>query len=187
VQGGAGNGILTADAVGPHHTIYTTVFIKNLASQALANTTLIGNTSATGTTNGPSIEMHNGFQYLGEEAVVNRNGASAAGAASITAGFVSGGTNNLIKPAEDVASFGVPPTRMSVARSSRPVVASEATRSAASATAARASATSTVARRRSAPTRRRARSPLVAMCSPARLLTKSATARASSSCSTRSS
>jgi len=110
VQGGAGNGILTADAVGPHHTVFVTVFIKNLASQALANTTLIGNTAASGTANGPSIECHYGFQAVGSEAVSNRNGLAVGAAAALNGGrgaaFVNN-ANNIIKPAEDVASFGV--------------------------------------------------------------------------------
>jgi hypothetical protein len=119
-SGSSTTGVQTPDAVGPHHTVWATVFVKNLASKSLAITNAIGNTAASGTLNGPSIECHNGFQYMGTEVVANRNGASAlagydfatnlaggTGQAGV-AGFTSlSGTNQLVKPAEDVASFAV--------------------------------------------------------------------------------
>jgi len=113
---GSNTGVQTSDAVGPHHTLFCTVFVKALASQPLANTTLIGNTATSGTANGPSIECHNGFQYMGTEVVANRNGASNPSGLSFLgqtfpgrAGYVSsvGGVDQLVKPAEDIGSFGV--------------------------------------------------------------------------------
>jgi len=101
-------GILQGSAIGPHHTGWNTVFIKNLASQPLATTNLIGNTAASGTANGPAIECAYGFQRIGAQFSPYRNGQSAPGAsaAGTAAGFVTTG-NLLVKPAEDISMIAV--------------------------------------------------------------------------------
>lgn len=107
LKGSSGSaGILQGTAVGPHHTFWSTVFIKNLASQPLATTNLIGNLAATGTANGPAITCNYGFQGNGAEVPTYRNGASDPGS---NTGVLGGFTNSggfLVKPAEDVVSFG---------------------------------------------------------------------------------
>ncbi|MEZ0228078.1 MAG: hypothetical protein ACAI25_05590, partial [Planctomycetota bacterium] len=109
LQGSSGtSGILQGSAIGPHHTYWSTVFIKNQASQPVGTTNLIGNTAASGTANGPSIPLQYGFQVLGAQVSPYRNG-SATGSTIINnnTGFVTATNGSLVKPAEDIATLGV--------------------------------------------------------------------------------
>ncbi|MEZ0229034.1 MAG: hypothetical protein ACAI25_10445 [Planctomycetota bacterium] len=101
-------GILQGSAIGQHHTFWATVFLKSLAKQPLATTNRIGNTAASGTPNGPAIECHYGFQYIGTQISPYRNGASAGGATAQAGdtGFVND-NNQFVKPAEDISNFAV--------------------------------------------------------------------------------
>lgn len=104
-SGAAGNGqqgrIASADVNGTHHTVYATMFIKNLRSQAIASTQLIGNTSTSGTANGPATTVKNGFQVTGTEITTLRGGASLL----MPGGAPGNGFD--YRPSEDIGSYGV--------------------------------------------------------------------------------
>jgi len=106
---------VTANANGIHHTIYATMFIKALASTPTATTALIGNTATTGAANGTPVQCNYGFQVLGTEVTPNRGGTGIGGEAAPGAGLTvvstafvqNNGGVSVVRPAEDVISYGV--------------------------------------------------------------------------------
>jgi hypothetical protein len=111
---------VTANSNGIHHTVYATMFIKALASTPTATTALIGNTATSGSPNGSPVVCEYGFQTLGTEVTPNRGGTGHGGenvfagtvgnltGTQVSTAFVEGTGGNLtvVRPAEDVISFG---------------------------------------------------------------------------------
>jgi hypothetical protein len=104
----SGNSLAAADANGAHHTLYATMFLASLRNQPSAVSSLVGNTSTTGTPNGTPQEFRFGFQVRGAEIPNNRGGASAGFfGAPINATILDSGTGAAYRPAEDVISYGL--------------------------------------------------------------------------------
>jgi len=106
VPGGTQNSM--SDLIGPHHSLYVTMFIKSLSTQPFTSTSLIGNNAASGTANGKTaVKMQFGFQLIAPEVTLEVGGQ---GVGSVLGTEVSGFTDptsaRMIRPASDVVSYG---------------------------------------------------------------------------------